>query len=299
MKPSVNTLTEDQAVAELVALVDTRPSEDQVLEFNVWTRDNTFRKDQLEAHIIRLQNLTKKEDAPPQHLQPEVAKSAEPVEKSPEKEKAVAKRKTPKEKMESWAKSYHERIDRLERTPSVASLRSDASTLKSRMHNLAREFHLTLPELRPIPPLPPVKAQAPKPSKVDEVLDKHLPRREEAHPYEPPTLEQLGITTAARAREVGEALLAAQDPPQEKHVPPWDIPTVALVHVEDPPDQAPEPSYTALEIARYLARSFWPLCQQIEELPDREQIRPALDVIYSRLQVAYALLDKAGAEQAG
>ena len=299
MKPPVTTLTEDQAVAELVALVDTRPSEDQVLEFNVWTRDHTFRKDQLEAHIIRLQNLTKKEDAPPQHLQPEVAKSAEPVEKSPEKEKAVAKRKTPKEKMESWAKSYHERIDRLERTPSVASLRSDASTLKSRMHNLAREFHLTLPELRPIPPLPPVKAQAPKPSKVDQVLDRHLPSREEAHPYEPPTLEQLGITTAARAREVGEALLAAQDPPQEKHFPPRDIPTVPPEYIEDPPEPAAPAKPSGLVIAKSIASNFWALCFWIEELPDREQIRPALDVIYSRLQVAYALLDEAGAEQAG
>lgn len=318
MKPAVTTLTEDQAVDELAAILDSAPSEDQVLELSVWKRDHTFRAQQLEAHIVHLQGLAKKQDALPQHLQPEVATPAVGTQKSPEKEKRpVTPKKTPKEKLQTLVGQYERARARVLPDPGNRLFRNRANVIKSHLKALCKEFKLQEPKLEPLPELPDPKPRntwtkkvkaAPAPSKVDEVLDKHLPSREEAHPYEPPTLEELGITTVARAREVGEALLASQGPP-------WDIPTVPLVHVEDPPVRAPEPSqadiyahhagpqrepsYTALEIARYLAGSFWPLCQQIEEMPDREQIRPALDVIHTRLQMAYALVDEGGVEQAG
>jgi hypothetical protein len=52
-----------------------------------------------------------------------------------------------------------------------------------------------------------------------------------------------------------------------------------------------------LEIAHCITRNFWPLCQAIEEMPNREVVRPALDAIHTRLQTAYALLDEPAGEE--
>ena len=56
---------------------------------------------------------------------------------------------------------------------------------------------------------------------------------------------------------------------------------------------------TAHDLARAISCRFWPLCQAIEEMDDREQIRPALDVLHSRIQTVYALLDEATVSQVG
>jgi hypothetical protein len=69
----------------------------------------------------------------------------------------------------------------------------------------------------------------------------------------------------------------------------------------EPPFFVPgiQPEPTAQDRARDIQRLFWPLCQSIEDLPDREAIRPALDVIHARLQTAYALVDEAVVSEAG
>ena len=46
-----------------------------------------------------------------------------------------------------------------------------------------------------------------------------------------------------------------------------------------------------------MSHNFWALCQKVEALSDREAIRPALDVLHSRLQVAYGLLDEVVVEK--
>ena len=66
----------------------------------------------------------------------------------------MSARKTPKEKMQSLVDAYHTLVDKLQLDPTVKRVRDDASTCKTRMRMLEREFHITAPELRPIPPLP-------------------------------------------------------------------------------------------------------------------------------------------------
>lgn len=106
---------------------------------------------------------------PPHHLQPEPAKaSAAP------KEKPVSAKKTPKEKMQSLVDAYHVLVDKLQLDTANPRLRADASTCKTRMRMLEREFHITAPELRPIPSLP-SRAVEKKPAAIAEVLDRFIP----------------------------------------------------------------------------------------------------------------------------
>ena len=147
MKPAVNTLTEDQAVGELAALLDSAPPEDQVLEFAVWKRDNSARAQQLEAHIIHLQNLVKKEDAPPQHLQPE-----------PKEKAMVTKKKTPTERLNSLVGKYEAARIKVLADPAAQKLRNAANVVKSHIKAYTSEFKLTMPQLEPLPQLPDPKS---------------------------------------------------------------------------------------------------------------------------------------------
>ena len=147
MKPAVNTLTEDQAVGELAALLDSAPPEDQVLEFAVWKRDNSARAQQLEAHIIHLQNLVKKEDAPPQHLQPE-----------PKEKAMVTKKKTPTERLNSLVGQYEAARIKVLADPAAQKLRNAANVVKSHIKAYTSEFKLTMPQLEPLPQLPDPKS---------------------------------------------------------------------------------------------------------------------------------------------
>lgn len=76
----VSTLTADQAVDELAKILDSAPDESDQLAFICWKRDYSARAQQLEQHIIHLQNLSEKaiqspagsdpisQDAPPPSL---------------------------------------------------------------------------------------------------------------------------------------------------------------------------------------------------------------------------------------
>lgn len=179
----VHTLTRDQAEAELEQLCDERfLVEDNPIEFARWKKDKAQRVTELEVWIMtqspRLAAMVPSEpetqDAPPHHLQPEPPKaSAAP------KEKPVSARKTPKEKMQSLVDAYHTLVEKIQVDPTIKRIRDDASTCKTRMRMLEREFHITAPELRPIPPLP-ARAWRSSPAAVAEVLDRFLPTVPEA-----------------------------------------------------------------------------------------------------------------------
>ena len=211
----VTQLTEDQAVDELARILDSAPPEDDALALIHWKQANSARAQQLEAHIIHLQRVTagatnasdsatelpidekpapipelvNSQDAPPHHLQPEPSPGPAVV----AKERTVSPRKTPKEKLQSLVDSYHVLVDKLQDDPTNRRYRDDASTCKSRMNSMEREFHLTRPELRPIPPIKMgrpvgVPLAAPKGSLViDQVLDRFVlepPAADEALPEE-------------------------------------------------------------------------------------------------------------------
>ena len=143
----VHTLTEDQAVEELAEIFDSAPPEEDQLARIHWSQKNAGRAQQLELHITHLQ----KQVAPPPHLQPETAVASLPV---PIKEKRpMAAKKTPKEKLAGLVDAYHVLVEKLQTDPTNRRYRDDASTCKSRMSTLEREFHLTRPELQPIPPI--------------------------------------------------------------------------------------------------------------------------------------------------
>ena len=73
-------------------------------------------------------------------------------------------RKSPKEKMQSLVDSYHVLVAKLQDDPTNRRWRDDASTCKTRMRALEREFRLTAPELKPIPPI-----KMGRPAKAEEI----------------------------------------------------------------------------------------------------------------------------------
>ena len=183
----VHTLTEDQAVEELAEIFDSAPPEEDQLARIHWSQENAARAQQLEQHIAHLQRRDggpggspapsgEQQVAPPPHLQPETAEASLPI---PTKEKTVPAKKTPKEKLQSLVDSYHVLVAKLQDDPTNRRYRDDASTCKSRMSNLERDFHLTRPELQPIPSIKMGRPANPPTPTIDQVLDQHLSPLEE------------------------------------------------------------------------------------------------------------------------
>lgn len=245
--------------------------------------------------------------------------------------------KTPKEKLQAQADLYAVNLATLKNSPGDPGQRKNLQTIAWRIKNMVKEFRLTAPDLEPLPPLPgqrpapnfppAVKGRAAVlPSTVDQVLDQHLPDtasvadelQDRTHtlqdlvdhpggkagpgPYVPPTAADLA--QALHLDPCGEDCV---HPEHHHHHDPAHDQVVA--RYDDRPRDRPKDrprlfsefprAAAADDLARGIARQFWPLCQALDAMDDREHVRPALDAIHARLQVAYGLLDETSVSTAG
>ena len=171
MKVPVNTLTEDQAVAELAEIMDSRPADEEVLAVHHWQRDNAVRAQQLEAHIVHLQHL-----APPQQLPPDP-----PPAPAATKEIPVSPKKTPQEKLDHLLRAFGSAMVLVHGAPGNRAFRDKVNTLRSNIRQLCRDEDLLEPKLQAMPDLP-----DPKPKGIA----RPAPEPPGA-PYVPPTAEDI------------------------------------------------------------------------------------------------------------
>ena len=219
MTAAIETLLEEVAVAELAAILDSAPPDDEVLAKIHWAEANATRARKLEEHILAIQQ------APHTCLLHYPLSDKEPP--MPVQKKLATRLAEYQEALE-WVKASPSAKDYLER-------RQRAYYLSSLIPGLARSEGVKVPTLDPIPANPYAESPAPEPK-------------------------------AKKGKEVAQAEVVEQE-------------------------------LSAGEIASHLSHNFWALCQKVEALSDREAIRPALDVLHSRLQVAYGLLDEVVVEK--
>ena len=208
----------------------------------------------------------------------------EPAKALPAKrQKAGIPLKTPTEKLRTLQAKYEQDLVRVKADPSNRKLRCAASTTRSHIKTLCQQFHVHMPTLEPMPALPDPK----KPGGAKKEKPAPVPKVEEAHPYEPPTLQDLGITTAARAREVSEALMDAQLAASPGPAFSKDVALGQALHVR-----------AAL---RGIRRDLLHVIPQIEDLDDqgRNVIEEDLDVLDNLVCAALSMAREAGIHQAG
>jgi hypothetical protein len=243
---------------------------------------------------------------------------------------------TPTEKLARRVETYATALAAVKAAPSDRDLRNKASFAKAAVKTCAVSFRLTMPDLEPLPELPDPKPHfrpmppalegrakreldplpvEPVPS-VDLVLDEFLPKAGPG-PYVPPTAEDLLAEMQRRGQEP-ESVAAATitiHASETAHISPAGAEQIRKVimdaerdggrrrlefHAPTPaPEPEPERTCTAVDLARDIQRAFWPLCQAIDSMDDRTGLRPALDAIHARIQIAYALVDEGDVAQAG
>lgn len=291
MKPAVTTLTEDQAVEELAAILDAAPDETDQLAFIHWKQDHSIRAQQLGQHIEHCQRAAKAEP--------------EPIKEKPTMPDSVT------ERLAALLAKFNDLALQIP----LAATSKDCSRIRQTAHNttyairtLCTKHGLAVPELEvpanpfstasaPAVDLSPAFNEPPTVDQVEAILTPHSgPRpldKAGPGPYVPPTPDDLWAALQGQTR-LGSPCADDCVHPEHHHSADLDM----RDHQPQLPRVAVVPS-GALEIARQICSTFWPLCQMLDEMDDRETLRPALDQIHARLQTAYALLDEVSVDQAG
>ena len=230
----------------------------------------------------------------------------------------MSPRKTPQEKLQTTLDAYNAALAQVQAAPSDRDLRVRLSSAKANVKFVAKSLGLAEPTMTTPPPIPDPKPKGgsrpgdgvglpkvapaprvvqtvpvPEPS-VDLVLDEFLPKAGPG-PDQPPTPDELW--DAMKATPAEPPTLSSE---QAHRVVEEQLHQVVQAAGRPPQVMfSQEPGPTAREIARGIAREFWPLCQALDEEDDRQALRPALDAIHARLQMAYALLDEAALPAVG
>ena len=289
MKPAIQTLTPDQAAEELALLLDEKfLVEDDPIQLHHWKEKNAQRQMDLEMWLMIHppavdetpapgSEVVHSEDAPPQNLQPEVDENPMPTPK-------VA---TPEDRLTANRQKFLDLVAQLQVNPGNQPLRNKASIARSNYRNMEKNYKVAPVELPEIPAHPNPRVFAPPAPKAKKEKPAPAPKVEEAHPYEPPTLQDLGITTAARAREVSEALMDAQLAASPSPAFSKDPALGQALHVR-----------AAL---RGIRRDLLHVIPQIEDLDDqgRNVIEEDLDILDNLVCAALSLAREAGIHQAG
>jgi len=286
----VNTLSEIQALDELAAIMDARPGDEDPLEVIHWQQNNSYRAQQLEAHILHLQ-----QNAPPQQLQPDPEPTVNPNEEKVQEALAELIDVTSKANLtHDWA--------------TFKTLQNRSANLRFKIRDKCRKYGIPEPEL-PEPPVNPflvAPEAAPAPTArqreiqeeneyrqgtIQQMLDVQEPGLESprlekagAGPYVPPTTASL-LAAMERRSPCAEDCIC---PEHQRSA----YPVAPAVHQM----QAAPPTTQAR--AEQIRRSLTTLLADIDAMDDRQAIRPWLDAIEARIQMCYAVADEL-AEQAG
>ncbi len=333
----VNTLTEIQALDELAAIMDARPGDEDPLEVIHWQQTNSHRAQQLEQHILHLQQHPRTEDAPPQQLQPEPEQ--EPTVSNPNQEK-VREALAELIDVTAMANFAHDR-------GTFKTLQQRSANLRFKIRDKCRKHGITEPEL-PAPPVNPFLVAAPEPDNRPKVVlpptpDPILP------PFSEPALTPHQRLVAEECEERSQTIASIMDMQepglespalpkagpgpytcspeeiraelarQQHHVeasaadldfcdhlgiaPPPDGPGIGREPL-DAEDRrwlgfAPPAPPTAQDRADRIRRDLTALLPEIDALEDRQSIRPWLDAIEARIQMCYLLAEEPALGEVG
>ena len=197
-----------------------------------------------------------------------------------------SRKRTPKERLQTALDCYLLWLEKVRKFPNNRPIRRQTAKYATHVRAMATRFKLACPDLPALPDLPDPKQKGPRgPQKVK----KESPQC----PLRPDPFIPAPSACAEDCVHPDHHHASTADLDQRDRFPGFDPKgdsetlRVTWSEISEPPR-----ARKAQDIARNITGNFWPLCQAIEELPDREVMRPVVDIIHARLQMAYALLDE-------